>query len=277
MNFINVLKYIPTGFILIFFITGNIYAQVILDDFPERDGVGIEEHLGNYIPLDVVFSNDKGEEVALRKYFGQGKPVILVLAYYNCQMLCTLVLNGLSNAIQPMAWLPGKEFQILTVSIDSRETVELAAAKKNRYIEGLGKPGISNGWIFFAGEESQSRKLAEALGFKYYYDEKTDQFAHPAAIFILSENGKISRYFYGIKFKERDLRFALIDASEGKIGNTLDKIVLFCFHYNPKEKGYVLFAANIMRLGGILTVLILTIIIGSLLAREHSKKTLRNT
>ncbi len=247
-------------------------AQVLQKEPAERRGVDIIEKTGGRIPLDVVFYNDSGEEVQLGNYFHRGKPVILALAYYDCPMLCTLVLNGISDAVRPMNLLPGSDFDILTVSIDPRETVELAAAKKSRYVTSLGKAGVDDGWIFFVGDEADSKELADSLGFTYYYDEKKDEYAHAAAIFVLTEDGTISRYFYGIEYSQRDLRFALMEASKGQIGTTLDRIILLCYHYDPEANGYVPFAANIMRIGGILTVVFLGIIVGTLVRRERLRK-----
>lgn len=271
MHNCSIFKLTVISFILGLAISDS-YAQVVLDELPARKGVDVTEKPGQFIPLDVMFTNDKGDTIPLGNYFNKGKPVILVLAYYNCPMLCTLVLNGLSDAVRPLDWLPGKEFQIVTISIDPRETVELASAKKYRYIESLGKPGVDDGWIFCVGGETQSRRLADALGFGYYYDKQSDQYAHPAVVFILTEEGKISRYLYGIEFNERDVRFSLLDASKGKIGNTMDRIILFCYHYDPDAKGYVLFATNIMRLGGVFTVFLVAAFIIWQVRQQKAKK-----
>ena len=236
---------------------------------PQLREVGIEEHLGQTIPLDLQFIDSRGDTVALGKYFRQGKPVILSLVYYDCPMLCTFVLNGLTNSLQKLAWTPGKEFQVVTVSIDPRETPELAANKKYRYLRSLNKPGVpDSGWVFLVGEEAQIQKLADAVGFRYRYDEKQDMFAHTAAIFLLTETGKISRYLYGIEYNERDLRLGLLEASEGKIGSTLEQLILFCYHYDPESQSYVLFATNLMKLGGILTVIVLAIFLGAMWIKE---------
>ncbi|MCX6833272.1 MAG: SCO family protein, partial [candidate division Zixibacteria bacterium] len=176
---------------------GRLQAQVVQDSLPELRKIDVVEHLGESVPLDLVFTNDAGETVKLGDYFHHGKPVILVLAYYTCPMLCTMVLNGVSDAVKALDWLPGKEFQILTISIDPSETPELATGKKARYLDNLGKKGVENGWRFFVGAESQSKALANAVGFKYYYDTEQKMYAHPAVVTILTEEGKISRYLYG--------------------------------------------------------------------------------
>jgi len=247
-------------------------SQVVQDNPKELQGVDIEEHLDEKIPLDLVFTDDYGQEVRLDNYFNKGKPVILILGYYTCPMLCNLVFNGLRDAILQLDWAPGDKFQILTVSIDPRETDLVASAKKKNYIKSLGMKGIDNGWIFMTGSEENSKALADAVGFKYYFDEKQDQYAHPAAIYILTPDGTISKYFYGIEFNPRDLKFALIDASEGKIGSTLDRIILSCYHYDPDSGSYSVLAGNVMRLGGAVTLVFLGLVLGFFWFREHRKK-----
>lgn len=247
-------------------------AQIADLSPPELQKINVVEHPGEQIPLNLTFHNDSGEIVTLGDYFKQGKPVILILAYYECPMLCTLVMNGISDGVRKLPWLPGKEYQMITVSIDPREMPELAAGKKKTYLDNLSKPVEGDGWAFLVGEEDQSRALAEAIGFKYYYDEERKQYAHPAVVFILTEEGKISRYLYGIEFDSRNLRLALLEASEGKIGNTLDRIILYCFHYDPDAQGYVVFAANVMRLGGGVTLIALLIFLGVMWGRERHKR-----
>ncbi len=261
------------GLLFFFIIMPAAKGQIISDKPPQPlMDVGVEERLGETIPLDLLFVNSRGDTVTLGQYFKQGKPVLLSMVYYECPMLCTLVLNGLTNALQQIPWTPGREFQMVTVSIDPEETPDLAAQKKYRYLRSLRKPGIpEEGWVFLVGDSSQSKKLADALGFRYKYDAKQDNYAHPAVAFLLTENGKISRYLYGIEFKERDLRLALLEAGEGKIGNTLDKIILFCYHYDPDSQSYTLFATNLMRLGGVLTVIVLGILLGILWKKDKFK------
>ena len=244
-------------------------AQVTLDSVPELMGIDVVEHLADTIPLDLHFTDDHGNPVTLHRYFGQGKPVLLNMAYSNCPMLCTVVLNGVTNGVRDLSLRPGTDFQMVTVSIDPLETVSIASAKKHRYVNSVGPMGSDDGWAFLVGEESQSRALADALGFVYYYDEELKQYAHPAVTFLLTEDGVISRYLYGLEYKERDLRLGLLEASEGKIGNTIDRIILYCFHYDPDSKGYVAFAGNIMRLGGVITVALLGTFLAVYWARER--------
>ncbi len=248
-------------------------AQVLQKGTPEElKGIDVEEHLGKSVPLDLVFTNDRGEKVELSRYFAQGKPVILVLAYYECPMLCTLVLNGVASALKELDWTAGQEFNILTVSIDPSETHELAAAKKKNLLAVVDKSGTEAGWTFFVGEQPQITALTEAVGFKYFYDEKQKQFAHPAVVTILTGTGEISRYLYGVDFKKQDMRLSLLEASRGEIGSTIDKIILYCFHYDPDAKGYVLFASNVMKLGGLVTVSALALFLAMLWARERRRK-----
>ena len=196
--------------------------------------VGFDQRLNEQVPLDLEFTDEAGQPVKLGDYFGD-KPVILVLAYYRCPMLCTLVLNGLAQGMMDVPFDVGKEFQVVTVSFDPRETPELAAAKKKTYIERYGRPGAAAGWHFLTGSAASIKKLTRAVGFRYAYDARLDQFAHASGIMVLTPAGKISRYFYDVKYSGRDLRLGLVEASENKIGSPVDQILLYCFHYDPTE------------------------------------------
>lgn len=250
----------------------DVAAQVVESDPVQLRGIDVIEHLSDTIPLDLEFTGSDGQPVKLGSFFTEGRPVILIMGYYTCPMLCNLVANGVSDVVREMPWLPGKEFQLLSVSIDPRDTDVIALAKQENYLKSIGKPGIESGWVFLTGDSSQSSTLAEAIGFKYYYDEEQEQFAHAALLTVLTAEGKISRYLYGIQFKERDLHLALVEASEGKVGSTIDRILLYCFHYDPDAGGYVVFAANVMRLGGSITLGLMVILIGGLLLRERQKR-----
>ncbi len=268
-------NYSPRSLIYIMavcFLTVSTQGQLIKESEPSLQGIDVVEHLGDTIPMDVILTNDAGEEVRLDRYFETNKPTVLIMAYYTCPMLCNLVMNGVAQAARAIPWDPGDEYQILTVSIDPTEMVSLAAAKKKNYLENIGRKGIENGWTFFVGTEDQSRRLAEAVGFKYYYDEEQKQYAHAAVIMILTDHGVISRYLYGIEFRERDFRLALLEASEGKIGSTIDRVLLYCFHYDPDAGGYVIFAANVMKLGGLLTLILLTVFLGLFWVREMRRR-----
>jgi protein SCO1 len=259
-------------FMISFFSIGIVQSQVVMENTPELQKIDVIEHYGEQIPLDLSFVNSNNEAIQLQSFFQSGKPVLLTLAYYECPMLCTFVLNGISKAVGEVAFAPGKDYQVLTISIDPDETAILAEGKKKNQVAATGKIIDNNGWEFLVGDQQDITKLADALGFKYYYDEERDEYAHPAVSFILTDQGVISRYLYGFEHKEQDLRFALMEASEGKIGNTLDKILLFCYHYDPDAKGYVVFAGNVMRAGGVITVLILGAVIFVLWRRELRHK-----
>ena len=235
---------------------------------PELEGVGVVERLGNRVDLDLEFVNESGRPVKLREYFSSGKPVLLTLAYYTCPMLCSLILNGETSALKDVAWTPGEQFEVVTVSFDPRDTPELARQKKANYLEMYGKPG-AGGWHFLTDYNENVKKLADQVGFHYKWDPQQEQFAHTAAIMFLTPDGRMSRYLYGIKFTPRDVRLALTEAGEGKMGSTVDKLLLYCFHYDPSAKGYTLFAINVMRAGGALTVVILVLVILRLLRRER--------
>lgn len=246
-------------------------AQVLHDSLPELRNIDVVEHLGEQIPLDTRLVNDRGDTVTLAKYFGQGKPVVMVMGYYNCPMLCQMVLNGLSDGLRTVPWEPGGDYLLLNVSINPRETYELAAAKKRNYLEYFRRDNAADGWHFFVGPEEQTRSLAEALGFRYYYDEARQEYAHAAVAFILSPDGVISRYLYGLTFKANDLKLAILEASEGKIGNTIDRIILYCYHFDPDAKGYVVFASNIMKLGGLLSLILLFIFLTILWLKDRKR------
>ncbi len=246
----------------------SLYGQAVREDIRALQGIDISEHLGKKIPLDLKFTDDSGQQRILSEFFDGETPVLLNLAYYECPMLCTFVLNGTVQGMQSLKWNAGKEYRVLTVSIDPRENSDLAARKKKIYLSALGRDIDPQGWVFAIGEEQPIKTLADAVGFEYYWDEEMQQFAHPAALFVLSGDGTISRYLYGIEYKEQDLRLALLEASEGKIGSTIDRFILYCFHYDPDSRGYVLFASNVMKLGGVVTLLVLGLFLGLFWRKE---------
>lgn len=235
----------------------------------ELEGVGVTEHLGQKIPLDVQFKDEKGQTVTLGQYFESGKPVILNLAYYNCPMLCSMVVNAMLTGLKGVAYTIGTEFEIVTISIDPRETPEIAAKKKASYLKAYGRVEAENGWHFLTGTEENVQRLAKAVGFEYRWDERQQEYAHPAVLFLLTPKAILSRYLYGIVFSTNDLRLGLLEASEGKIGTTLEKLILFCYHYDPVGKKYALYATNVMKLGGALTVAILGTWLAILWRRER--------
>lgn len=268
-----VFQIIWVSIILFILFWGTTFSQVVLENDPNLDKIDVVEKLGNKIPSGLVFTDESGARVNFDNYFAENKPVVLVMAYYTCPMLCNLVLNGLADAARQIDFNPGQDYRILTVSIDPTETSLIAGAKKNNYMQSLGRPGLSaDAWHFLVGEESQSKALAEAIGFKYFYDDTREEYAHPAVLTILSPQGMVTRYLYGIQFNPRDLRLALLESAEGKIGTTLDRIILYCFHYDSEAGGYVLFAQNAMKLGGLATLFILTALLGFFWLKERRRK-----
>jgi protein SCO1 len=218
--------------------------------------VGIDQKLDQQVPLDIPLRDENGQAVTLGQYFGK-RPVILALVYYNCPMLCTQVLNGMVGSFKTLAFQPGQEFEVVTVSFDSRETAPLAAAKKNVYVNYLPeakRAAATKGWHFLTGDEASIKRLTEAVGFRYQWDESTSQFAHASGIMVLTPEGKLSQYYYGIEYSAKDLRLGLVEASANKIGTTVDQLLLYCFHYDPATGTYGAAILNIVRLAGILTV-----------------------
>jgi protein SCO1/2 len=223
---------------------------------PRLENVGIEQHLDAQVPRDLAFRDDTGATVKLGDYFGH-KPLILNLVYYNCTMLCGEALAGLASAMRLVKFDVGNEFDVVTVSFDPRETTEMAAAKKKDYVGRYGRANAAAGWHFLTGEPDSINALTKAVGFQYQYDAKTNQYAHATAIMVLTPQGHISRYFYGVDFPPKDLRMGLVEASQGKIGNAVDAVLLFCYHYDPETGKYGAMVANILRLAAAATILIL--------------------
>jgi protein SCO1/2 len=233
--------------------------------------VAFEQKLNEQVLLDLVFRDETGKSVQLGDYFGQ-KPVILTLNYYNCPMLCPLVLEELITSLAKVPFTMGDQFNVVTVSIDPRETPELAAATKKKYIQRYDRPGVEEGWHFLTGEEISIQRLAQAVGFRYAYDAQSDQYAHPAGIIVLTPEGKISRYFYGLDYSPTDLRLGLVEASANKIGSLVDQVLLRCYHYDPVSGRYTLVVMNILRLAGLATVLILGAFTFMMFRHERRKK-----
>lgn len=233
--------------------------------------VGIEEHPGEQVPLDLRFETSEGDSVTLGDLFKDGKPVLLNPVYYNCPMLCTLVTDAVFSGIKNLKWSPGDDFTIITFSIDPGETRELAAETKKSYIDKLeNMPKAADGWYFLTGGREQIRQLTEAVGFNYEKLEEKQQYAHSASIMFLTPEGEISRYLYGIKFDEFNIRNALYDAADGNIGSTVDKVVMYCYQYDPDSNSYVPVAWRFMQIGGLVTFLILGIFLGFLWMREKN-------
>lgn len=214
--------------------------------------VGIDQKMGAQVPIDVPFNDESGRQVTLRDYLG--KPVILALVYYQCPSLCNMVLNGVLRSIKGLKLTAGDEFNVVAVSFDPRETPEMAAAKKVSYLKGYNRPGAAQGWHFLTGPEASSRSLADSVGFHYAFDAVNNQYAHGSAIMILTPEGKVTRYFYGIDYPARDVRLGLEEASNRRIGSPVDAVLLYCYHYDPANGKYGLVIMNALRLAGFITV-----------------------
>lgn len=221
---------------------------------PALRAAKIEQRLGEQLPLDLTFRDEAGRSVKLGQYFG-AKPILIALVYYDCPMLCNQVLNGLSGALRALAFDVGKEFDIVTVSFDPREGPEAASRKKQTYMLEYKRPGAEAGWHFLTGDEASIRKLTDAIGFYFTYDEQTNQFAHASGVMLATPEGKLSHYFYGIEYAPKELRLGLVQASQNKIGNPVDQLLLFCYHYDPATGKYGPVIMNIVRLAGIITMI----------------------
>jgi protein SCO1/2 len=245
---------------------------------PRLENVGIAQRLDAQVPPDLSFSDETGKPVKLGDYFGR-KPLILNLVYYNCTMLCGEALAGLASAMRLVKFDVGNEFDVVTVSFDPRETPVMAAAKKKDYVARYGRANAAAGWHFLTGPPDSINALTQAVGFQYQYDAKTNQYAHATAIMVLTPQGHISRYFYGVDFPPKDLRMGLVEASQGKIGNAVDAVLLYCYHYDPQSGKYGAMVANILRLAAAATILIMGIFLFILWRLDLSvtRKTARMT
>jgi protein SCO1 len=216
--------------------------------------VGLDQKLDTLIPLGLTFTDETGKKVRFAEYFGK-RPVILTLAYYECPMLCTQVLNGLVGSMRTLKFDAGKEYEVITVSIDHRETPALAAGKKREYLADYDRAGTENGWHFLTGDSVSIARLADAVGFRFMYDPESKEYAHASGIMVITPEGRLSRYLYGIEYPPRDLRYSLIDASENRIGSVVDKVLMLCFNYDPHTGKYGVAIMTIVRLAGLATVL----------------------
>jgi protein SCO1/2 len=231
------------------FATGLVASNVP----PQFKDVTFAQRLGQQLPLDARFRDETGREVALGEYFGR-RPVVLAFVYYQCPMLCTQVMNGISSALKALAFTPGKDFDVVLISFDPRDRYETANAKKAAHLAHWSVQNQAAGWHFLTGEPDQIRRATQAAGFTYTWDEKTQQFAHVSGVLTTTSDGRLSRYFYGVEFSPRDLRLALVESGEGKIGSLVEELLLYCFHYDPSTGRYGAVVMNLVRLGGILTV-----------------------
>ncbi len=230
-------------------------AQVPGQVIPGTESVGLVERLGGKIPQQLAFTDDAGHPVELRQYFGHGKPVVMMLVYYNCPMLCNLLLDGFTKAAKEIPGTPGVDYTIVTVSFNAAEHTAQAQRQKGRHLAALGRPAAAQGWHFLTGPQGNILQLADAVGFKYRWEEQSQTYAHPAALIFVSPTGTITRYLPGLQYSPRDLRLALNEASAGKIGTVLDSFLMLCYQYDPALGSYTLAAANLMKIVGGLFVL----------------------
>ncbi len=233
--------------------------------------VGIAQKLGSRVPLDLMFHDEQGDVVRLREYFGKGKPVLLNFVYYTCPMLCPMTLEGMSSSLTELKFDVGKEFEIVTVSIDPRDKPSRAAELKDKHVKHYGRLSAANGWHFLTGNDTAIHRLADSVGFQYAYDGTRNQFAHGAALLILTPDGRTSRYLYGFEYKARDLRLAIVEASGGKIGSATDQFLLLCYHYDPATGKYSRNAMNFVRAGSITTLALLASFIVVMIRRERAE------
>lgn len=251
--------------------SNHAFAQMGSQSLPQSlREIGIDQKLGRRIPLDLSFHDETGREVRIGDYF-KDRPVILTMVYYECPMLCTLVLNGLASSLDVLTFDAGREFEIVSVSINPREKPELAAAKKKEYLERYKRPTAAEGWHFLTGDEASIRTLADAVGFHFRWDTESATYAHAAGIMVLTPQGKLARYFYGIEYAPRDLRLALIEASQNRIGSLADQVMLFCYQYDPKTGKYGAAAIGLVRAGGVLTVVLMGAYVLTMFLREHRR------
>jgi len=221
------------------------------------DQVGLDQHLNQQVPLNLAFNDEDGKAVQLQQYFG-AKPVILIMVYYQCPMLCTQVLNGFTGAMNGIVRFNiGREFNVVTVSIDPRDTPQDAAAAKKSYLKRYRRAGAEQGWHFLTGKKDQIDALAQAVGFRYAWDPEIKQYAHASGIMLLTPDGRVAQYYYGIEYAPRDIQLGLIEASKGKIGNVVDQVLLYCYHYDPRQGKYGAAIFNVLRLSALATVLML--------------------
>lgn len=239
--------------------------------------IGIDEHLGETVPSDVSLVDEAGRAVVLGDFIKTGRPVVVNFVYHTCPTLCSFVQNGFAASLREVPWSIGDKFDVLTISIDPRDTPQIAAEKKAKWVGGYGRDAAQTGkgWHFLTGQEAELKRLTQAFGFRYAFDAKQGQYAHSAALFVLTPNGKISRYLYGIEFPKNDVRLALAEAAEGKTISTVDHLLLYCYQYDPNARSYVLVAMRVMRLGALATMLGLAAFLGVFWARERKKAKLQ--
>ncbi len=245
------MKYVSATAVLLALAAAPSFAQVY--GKPKLlDGIGIDQKMGAQVPLDIPFADEAGQRVTLRKYLG--KPVILALVYYQCPSLCSRVLSGVVSTVKGLPLTLGQDYEVVTVSFDPRDEYTVAAQKKANYMQEYGRAGADPYFHFLTGPETSSRALADAVGFHYAFDANNNQYVHPSTIILLTPEGRVARYFYGVNYPARDVKLGLVEASGGKIGSPVDQVLLYCFHYDPANGKYGFVIMNVLRVAGILTV-----------------------
>ena len=231
--------------------------------------VGIDQKLGTAVPGDLTFTDDAGKVVKLSDYYKLNRPVLFTLVYYGCPRLCTTVLNEMNKAITPMSLNPGSDYEIVVVSFDPRETADLSAKKKAEYTRSYKRPNTEHGWHFLTGDEANIKALTQAVGFRYAWDEKHNQYIHAGGVMVLTPDGRTSKYFYGVDYVPRDIKFALMEAGNGKVGSATDQVLLYCFQYDPHSGKYSVAVLNLVKIGGLLTVLAVGAFVALSLRRDR--------
>lgn len=263
--------------IAVFIAPKTTYSQVNEASPEFLESIGVDEKLGDFIPLDAKFADVNGDSLTLGEILEkEDKPIILNPMYFECPLLCGLVVDGMINVVEDLAWQPGKEYIIVSFSIDPTEDHNLAGKYRKEYLEKLKNTNADNGWYFLTGNKSQIDAVVESIGFKYTKIRGTEEFAHSAAIVMLSPKGKVTRYLYGIKYNEFDVRNALYEAADGKVGTTLERLLMYCYHYDADANTYTPLAMNVMKLGGAITLTFLVIFLALLWVRDRAKKKTSN-
>lgn len=247
-------------------------AQIARDVPPALRDVGVDQKLDAQVPLDLTFTDERGNEVRLGDLVRPDRPVVLTLVYYRCPMLCNLVLDGLTDALSQLEWSPGDEFDVISVSIDPLETPQLAQQKKQSYLRALGRPGADVGWRFLTGRREAIHALADSVGFRYEWVEERGEYAHSATLIMLTPEGRVSRYLFGIKHDPRTVRLSLVEAAEGEIGSVVDQFLLYCYKYDAVDGKYTPVAWRLMRLGGGLTAALLGVVLVTFFVRESRQR-----
>ena len=238
-------------------------------------GVGVDEQLGGMLPAEATFLNAQGREVTIGDYLQKGRPLLLNFIYHNCPMLCSITLEALGMTLSDMDWTPGQEFDVLSISFGAGETPEMAAAAKERMITRLGREEAAEGWHFLVGDSTNIARITESVGYSFKWVAQTREYAHPAVLVFAGEDGKITRYLHGLDLPAEDVRKALVEASQGTVGSAVDQILMFCYQYDPDSNSYVIHATNLMKLGGILTLLVIGIGLFVFWRKESHDHTLR--